>query len=310
MAELADLLTGPTARHALAHRDITAVFRILRDAGVNQRHIARATGQRQSDVSEIISGRRAVQSIDLLRQIADGLGVPRGWMGLAYHRDLTPEPAVPDEEAATEEERGSALLLRAATLLYDKPVYKAAGPIRITHTTASEALLGAAMREPVRPRLLIALSDAHCGCGRRGRRRRAARPRPPALHPGHGLRAASDEPRPWKYFAVALPHVEGRTYLALGRFDRAAVAFTAAEGGASHTVGCSMDNFGHLAAAQLRCGELRSGLHTAQRAGERSSLGVGADQPRAPAGRRRGPARLGVPGGPLRRPAREWHSVL
>lgn len=33
MAELIGLLTGPTARHALAHRDITAVFRILHDAG-------------------------------------------------------------------------------------------------------------------------------------------------------------------------------------------------------------------------------------------------------------------------------------
>lgn len=390
MAELADLLTGPTARHALAHRDITVVFRILRDAGVSQRHIARATGQRQSDVSEIISGRRAVQSIDLLRQIADGLGVPRGWMGLAYHRDLTPEPAVPDEAApdeTTEEQRGNALLLRATTLLYDKPVYKAADPIRITHTptpvpsrigpadieqvttttqrlgqlvgdlggipmtaaltahtTASEALLGAAMREPVRPRLLIALSDAHrvagaaaAGAGLRDLARQhytramdlaatgddlrravvnldslgrlelragqpnealklfqlgaAAAPSPLpratleydcawafgllglAGQAAAALRraldshqAASDEPRPWKNFAAALPHVEGCTYLALGRFDRATVAFTTAEGGASHAVGCSVDNSAHLAAAQLRCGELRSGLHTAQRA--------------------------------------------
>jgi tetratricopeptide (TPR) repeat protein len=78
--------------------------------------------------------------------------------------------------------------------------------------------------------------------------------------------AASDETRPWKYFAATLPHVEGCTYLALGRFGSAVVAFTAAEGGASHAVGCSAANFGHLAAAQLRCGELRSGLHTAERA--------------------------------------------
>jgi tetratricopeptide (TPR) repeat protein len=78
--------------------------------------------------------------------------------------------------------------------------------------------------------------------------------------------AARDEPRPWKGFAAALPHVEGCTYLALGRFDRAAVSFAAAVDGASHAVGCSLDNFGHLAAAQLRCGELRSGLLTAGRA--------------------------------------------
>jgi hypothetical protein len=40
MAELADLLTNPTARHALAHRDVTAVFRILHDAGVSQAELA------------------------------------------------------------------------------------------------------------------------------------------------------------------------------------------------------------------------------------------------------------------------------
>ena len=85
MTELADLLTGVTARHALAHRDITAVFRILRDAGVSQVRISSATGQGQSEVSEIMSGRQ-VQSVALLERIADGLGVRRGWMGLAYER--------------------------------------------------------------------------------------------------------------------------------------------------------------------------------------------------------------------------------
>jgi len=78
--------------------------------------------------------------------------------------------------------------------------------------------------------------------------------------------AACDEPRPWKYFAATLPYVEGCMYLALGRFGPAVVAFAAAEGGASHAVGCSAVNLSHLAAAQLRCGELRSGLHTAERA--------------------------------------------
>ena len=37
----------------------------------------------QSEISEIISGRRAVVSYDVLVRIGDGLGVPRGWMGLA-----------------------------------------------------------------------------------------------------------------------------------------------------------------------------------------------------------------------------------
>jgi hypothetical protein len=50
MAKLADLLTGAPARHALAHRDITTVFGILRDVGVYQTDIARATKQRPSEV--------------------------------------------------------------------------------------------------------------------------------------------------------------------------------------------------------------------------------------------------------------------
>ncbi|MGQ0716580.1 MAG: helix-turn-helix domain-containing protein [Pseudonocardiales bacterium] len=384
MAELADLLTGAVARHALAARDVTAVFRILRDAGVSQIRIARATGQRQPEVSEIISGRQ-VQSVALLERIADGLGVPRGWMGLAYDPALGPEPVVPDE-ATSEDECGSNLLRRAATLLCGKPVFGAAEPIRVKHTPTpvprrigsadiaqvasaterlgqlvgdhggipmtaaltahartSEALLGADMREPVRQQLLIALADAHRiagaaaeGAGLRDLARQhharsmdcagaggdllravvsvgtlgsmevrvepdealkffqlgaATAPTPlvramleydcalalgllglaeeslAALRRAHDTyQKARDEPRPWDYLARNLPHVEGCTYLALGYFDRAAAALSAAVDGAGHAVGCSVDNFGHLAAAQLRCGELRSGLHTARQA--------------------------------------------
>jgi hypothetical protein len=77
--------------------------------------------------------------------------------------------------------------------------------------------------------------------------------------------AGRDEPRPWEHFATDLPHIEGCTYFALGRFDRAAVALSAAVEGMSHAMVCTMSNSGLLAAAQLRCGELRSGLSTATR---------------------------------------------
>lgn len=385
MAELVDLLTGATARRALAHRDITAVFRILCDAGVSQVRIALATGQKPSEVSEIISGRQ-VQSVALLKRIANGLGVPRGWMGLAYVPDLEPDPVTP-EDSKTEDESDANLLRHAATLLCGKPVFGPADPIRVrntptpvprrigpadveqvaatterlgqlagdlggipmtdaltAHTSASEALLGVTMREPVRLRLLLAISDAHraaghatLGAGLPGLAREhftramdcagagedlrravanldslgrielaagqpnealkffqlgaATAPSPllrawleydgawalgllglagealAALRRAHDTyQAAGDEPRPSRHFATTLPYIEGCTYLALGRFDRAAVAFAAAEGGASHATGCSVDNFGHLAAAQLRCGELRVGVHTAQRA--------------------------------------------
>lgn len=124
MAMLAELLTGANARSALARRDIAAVFGILRDAGVSQVHIARATGQRQSEVSEIIAGRQ-VQSVPLLERIADGLGAPRGWMGLAYVDGHAPERLAPDD-MATEDDRRRNLLRHAATVLWDSPVFGAA----------------------------------------------------------------------------------------------------------------------------------------------------------------------------------------
>ncbi len=378
---MADLLTGPTARHALAYRDIAAVFRILRDAGISQASIALATGQRESEVSEILSGRR-VQSVAVLTRIADGLGVPRGWMGLAYAPDVAPT----QQNAQTEDTSDDNLLRHAATLLCGKPIFGAANPIHVqhtptpvpirigptdveqvasttkrlgqlvgdlggipmtnaltAHTRAAEALLGADMREPVRQRLLVALADAHriagfaaLGAGLRDLVRQhyvrsmdcagatgdlwratfaldglggleldagqpnealklfqlgaATAPSPlarsrleydcacalgllgvtgealAALRRAHdSYQAASDEPLPWEHFTSALPHIEGCTYLALGHFDRAAAALSTAERGADHAVACKTLNFGLLAAAQLRSGELRSGLATAER---------------------------------------------
>lgn len=70
-------------RDALAARDISVVYRLLRMRGVSQRHIAAKTGQSQSEVSEILKGRQ-VMAYDVLARIADGLQIPRGYMGLAY----------------------------------------------------------------------------------------------------------------------------------------------------------------------------------------------------------------------------------
>jgi plasmid maintenance system antidote protein VapI len=70
-------------RYALAVHDIAKVYRLLQRFGVSQRRIAARVGQAQSEVSEIIGGRRVV-AYDVLIRIADGLGVPRGWMGLQY----------------------------------------------------------------------------------------------------------------------------------------------------------------------------------------------------------------------------------
>src|SRR5690242_16686529 len=75
-------------RAALAVRDIRTVYRLLQRHGVSQRRIAAMAGQSQSVISEILAGRQ-VTSYDVLVRIADGLGVPRGHLGLA-HDDQTP----------------------------------------------------------------------------------------------------------------------------------------------------------------------------------------------------------------------------
>jgi transcriptional regulator with XRE-family HTH domain/tetratricopeptide (TPR) repeat protein len=381
MAALADLLTSSAARQALARRDIAGVFSILRDAGTSQASIALATGQKQSEVSEIISGRQ-VQSVALLERIADGLGVPRGWLGLAYE----PSPALmAQEDRQTADLSDDNLLRHAITVLKGRPVFGPAEPIRVrdtltpvprrvaladvsqltatterlsrlfgelggipitsaltAHARASEALLSAAVQELVRKPLLVALSDAHrsagvaaAGGGLRdlarqhfvrsmdcageademvravvaigelgkleldidqpkealklfqlgaaAARNALARSRleydcawamgllGEAKEAIAALRraedshhAASDEPRPWENFAIADSYIEGRTYFALGRFDRAMRAFSVATNGTSHAVVCTVTNSGLLAAAQLRSGELGAGLRTAQ----------------------------------------------
>jgi tetratricopeptide (TPR) repeat protein/predicted XRE-type DNA-binding protein len=73
----------PDMRDALSTRDISSVYRLLRKQGISQRQIAASTGQSQSEVSEILKGRQ-VMAYDVLARIADGLSIPRGYMGLAY----------------------------------------------------------------------------------------------------------------------------------------------------------------------------------------------------------------------------------
>ncbi|MGH3903906.1 MAG: helix-turn-helix domain-containing protein [Pseudonocardiaceae bacterium] len=78
-----DIWDEPEMHRALAARDISTVYRLLCDAGLSQTQIGKLTGQSQSEVSEILNGRR-VLSYAVLARIADGLGIPRGHMGLAY----------------------------------------------------------------------------------------------------------------------------------------------------------------------------------------------------------------------------------
>ncbi len=71
-------------RAVLAERDIGALYRVLKDeAGLTQRTIAELTGQSQSEVCEILTGRKVI-AYDVLVRIAEGLGIPRELMGLSY----------------------------------------------------------------------------------------------------------------------------------------------------------------------------------------------------------------------------------
>ena len=49
------------------------MYKILTAAGWSQRALGRLTGQQQSEVHEVLSG-RAVRAVDLLERVADGLG--------------------------------------------------------------------------------------------------------------------------------------------------------------------------------------------------------------------------------------------
>lgn len=107
----------PEMRRSLAGRDLAGVFRLLRRVGVSQRAVASATGLSPSEVYEVLHGRK-VMAYDVLCRIADGLGVPRGRLGLAYDDDTQALLAAGqdgnEDSARGEREQVRALLSHAA----------------------------------------------------------------------------------------------------------------------------------------------------------------------------------------------------
>lgn len=93
----------PPMRVALAQHDISQVYRLLGAVGVSQRLIAGRTGQNQSEVSDIVAGRQ-VQAYEVLARIADGLGIPRGYMGLAFTDTATARLAEPPDTRSTKDD--------------------------------------------------------------------------------------------------------------------------------------------------------------------------------------------------------------
>jgi len=77
-------IDGVPLMQVLARQDVAAVFRFLHSRGWSRSAIAAATGLAESRVRRISQGRQAVTSYEVLERIAVGLGIERGWMGLAY----------------------------------------------------------------------------------------------------------------------------------------------------------------------------------------------------------------------------------
>lgn len=115
----------PEMKRALADRDISSVYRLLRRHGISQRHIAALTGQSQSEVSEILKGRQ-VMAYDVLARISDGLGIPRGYMGLAYDPATATSMAVgPTNDLLAEEDESvkrRKLLAHGAAVMFGTAV--------------------------------------------------------------------------------------------------------------------------------------------------------------------------------------------
>lgn len=104
---------NPDVREVLSNRDVSGIFRLLLDGGMSQRDIAELVKMSQSEVSEILKGRR-VQAYDVLVRVADGIGIPRGQMGLAYTED--------SEEVDEDVERRK-LMAIAGMILFGAPVF-------------------------------------------------------------------------------------------------------------------------------------------------------------------------------------------
>lgn len=99
-AGLPDVWEQPEMRAALALRDIDTVYHLLLRHGVPRHYLAALTGQSPQEVDDVLAGGK-VESYDTLTDIAKGLGVPLGYMGLAH--DEQAEPDIPCDCAELDE---------------------------------------------------------------------------------------------------------------------------------------------------------------------------------------------------------------
>lgn len=117
-------------RQALRDHDLAFVFRKLKGCGYTQRNIGELTRQSQSEISDIMAGREVLAYSVLLR-VADGLRIPRGYMGLGNY----------DEGERTPVE--DALTVGVTTI-------DEAEEIRATLKHAAEVMMGTSLPETAR----------------------------------------------------------------------------------------------------------------------------------------------------------------
>jgi transcriptional regulator with XRE-family HTH domain len=73
---------GQPVSSLLAERDISAVLRFLRTRGFSRARLAAMTGLSETRVRQIGQGRQRVTSYEVLERVADGLAIPRPYLGL------------------------------------------------------------------------------------------------------------------------------------------------------------------------------------------------------------------------------------
>jgi transcriptional regulator with XRE-family HTH domain len=75
---------GKSVAAALRARDMSLLFRFLRSRGYSRSRLAGCTGLAETRVRAISNGTQQVTAYEVLERIAEGLGIPRHMMGLAY----------------------------------------------------------------------------------------------------------------------------------------------------------------------------------------------------------------------------------
>jgi transcriptional regulator with XRE-family HTH domain len=121
----------PEMYRACVSRDITALFRVVIAQGINQRQLAELVSMSQSEVSEIMKGRR-VTSYAVLLRVAEGLGIERGIMGLAYTDEPEQNPEEVDEDVLRRR-----LLSLGSWALFDRAVLGEPGRLLAAKATTT-----------------------------------------------------------------------------------------------------------------------------------------------------------------------------